>query len=199
MEKMTMKMHKRAILIGAGVAFMAFGANAQAQVDLTCDDIDFTGELLAEYPYASEGCLDVIERNGERFAKMQVELVSTGNNRATFRFKHRDGSYGPTHSIQLDPGFRAEIDGRNYRIRELGPGQELTVYLPPDRWEAHVAQVSDVDDSVVITPVEIEDADDSGSMMAALPSTASPMPLFGLLGGLALLGAAGLRRLRSAD
>ena len=124
-------------------------------------------------------------------------------NGATFRFKHADGTFGPSQSISLDPSWRANIGGRQYRIRELSRGQELSIYMPADRWVAHITAA----DAAVTTYAMAEMTDDdgmdgsgaaaagagAGAAMASLPSTAGPMPLFALFGALAL-GAAGLIR-----
>lgn len=132
-----------------------------------------------------DACQDVVEVDGERFAKMSVEIIRTSSNRATFKFKMPDGSYGPIQSADLDPSWRAEIEGRSYRLRELGAGQELNIYLPSDRWEAHVA-TNMTGYFAVYYPVAMEEDAGRG---AALPSTASFMPMFGLLGGAALFSA----------
>ncbi len=188
-----MKIRKIISLLST-LPLLAMGLPATAQTDLTCDDITFTYEMTSRFANIGDACLDVVEVDGERFAKMSVELVTTGNNRASFKFKMPDGSYGPTQSVKLDPSWRSKIDGRNYRIRELGRGQELNIYLPSDRWEAHVA-TNMTGYFAVYYPVALEDEDTGGSV-AALPSTASYMPMFGLLGGAALFSAFFVRVLR---
>jgi len=142
--------------------------------------------MTSRFPNIGDACRDVVEVDGERFAKLSVELVRTGNNRATFKFKMPDGSYGPTQSADLDPSWRTNIDGRDYRIRELARGQELNIYVPSDRWEAHMA-TNMTGYFAVYYPVSMEE--DTGGSGAALPSTASFMPMFGLLGGAALFSA----------
>lgn len=190
---------KKALIATQALGLLAFGAQSNAQADLTCDDISFSGAVLERYPDAANGCWDVVERDGERYAKMKVELMRTSNNRATFRFMHPDGTTGPTKSITVPSDWRARIDGRNYRVRDLGRGQELTVYMPSDRWAAHVARDSAIEvANYELADIEDEDAAGAGAAaaagsMAALPSTAGPMPLFALLGALSLIGAAGLR------
>ena len=161
---------------------LAMSSTASAQMDLTCDDIEFTNEILSRYPDARNGCIDVVEVDGERYAKMTVELLRTSNNRAVFRFKHPDGSFGPTQRAELDPSWRAEIDGRSYRIRELQRGQELNLYLPSDRWEADLEPVTAV--FVVYNRYPLFN-DDAG----ALPATASELPMFAMFGGAALVTA----------
>ncbi len=179
-----MKMTKIITLLSA-LPLLAIGMPATAQTDLTCDDITFEYELTSRFPNIGDACQGVVEVDGERFAKMSVEIVRTRNNGATFKFKMPDGSYGPTQSADLDPSWRAEINGRSYRIRELQRGQELNIYLPSDRWEAHVA-TNMTGYFAVYYPVAMEE--DSGGG-ASLPSTASFMPMFGLLGGAALFSA----------
>jgi LPXTG-motif cell wall-anchored protein len=177
---------KRVIVFLAALPLLAFSSLASA---LTCDDISLSPEITDKYPNAQEACLEVVERNGEQFVKMRVELTRQGEaNKLTFRFTNEDGSFGPTHAVNPPPEWRANIAGSNYRARDLGKGQELSIYLPPDRWEAHVAAPNMVVETfslIVITAAEPE------PMM--LPSTASNMPLFALFGGLALFGAGLIR------
>ncbi|MDH3989229.1 MAG: hypothetical protein OEV34_08885 [Gammaproteobacteria bacterium] len=178
-------MKLRFIALLSALPFLAIGTTASAQADLTCADIEFSYEITSRYPDAQKGCLDVVEVDGERFAKMSVEVLRTGTNRATFRFKHADGSYGPTHRTELDPSWRANIGGRDYRIRDLQRGQELNLYLPGDRWEAHI----DAPMAVFVTYYGYSLYEDDGGAGAALPSTASPLSTFGALGGAALFSA----------
>ncbi len=177
---------KRVIVFLVALPLFAFSSMASA---LTCDDVNLSADITSKYPDAQAACLEVVERDGEPYVKMKVELTRQGEpNKLTFRFKNADGTLGPTHSINPAPEWRANIAGRNYRARDLGRGQELSIYLPPDRWEAHVAapeMVVETFNFIVITAAEPE------PMM--LPSTASNMPLFALLGGLALFGASLIR------
>ncbi len=177
---------KRVIVFIVALPLLAFSSLASA---LTCDEVTLSAAITDEFPNAADACLEVIERDGRPFVKMKVELTQQGRpNKLTFRFKSADGAFGPTHSINPAPEWRANIAGRNLRARELSRGQELSVYLPPDRWEAHVAapeMVVETFSFIAITAAEPE------PMM--LPSTASNMPLFALFGGLALFGAGLIR------
>jgi len=57
---------------------LAIGLPATAQTDLTCDDITFGYEMTSRFPRVGDACLAVVEVDGERFAKMSVEIVRTG-------------------------------------------------------------------------------------------------------------------------
>lgn len=169
---------------------LAFSSMASA---LTCDDVVLSDEILSQFPTAQDACREVVERDGSQFVKMKVHLTrSPGANRATFRFVNNDGSMGPTYAADLPAEWRANIGGRDYRLRELARGQELSLYLPSDRWAAHVSASEVMDDEItviVITMAEPEPA-------AMLPATAGNMPLFALFGFLALAAAGFMRMTR---
>jgi hypothetical protein len=185
----------KTIAILSALPFLALVAPASAQTDLTCNDVTFNYEMTSRFPDIQTACIDVIEVEGDRFAQFSVELVSTRRNNATFRFKDPDdGSYGPTQSVTLDPNWRAEIGGREYRVSELSRGQELNIYLPSDKWEAHVAR-NTTGYFAIYYPVAMAD-EDSGDGGAMLPSTAGFMPLFALFGGAALFSAFMIRIFR---
>ena len=127
---------KRIIVSVVALPLLAFSSLASA---LTCEDVTLSAAITDRYADAADACVDVVERDGETYVKMMVELTRAGRpNNLTFKFMHADGTYGPTHSINPPSEWRARIAGRSYRARELARGQELSVYLPPDRWEAHV-------------------------------------------------------------
>ena len=179
------------------LALFAFSLPASAQTDLTCADIEFTPDLRSRYPDIQDACRDVVEVDGKRYAKVTIELVRTRNNRATFRFLETDGDRGPTQTIELDSSWRANINGRRYRLRELGAGQQLSIYLPADRWEVYVPP-DDTQQFVVFIGVVMFDDTGGGATttVAALPATAGSMPMFGLLGSVALCAAFLLRIFR---
>jgi len=181
---------RRAIFVLQSMFLLAIGATASAQTDLTCDDIVFGPEITSRYAEVAAGCWDVVELSGERYAKMKVEVIQTRGRTGTLRFKHRDGGYGPTQSTTVDADWRTEIDGRSYSMRQLKAGQDLNIYIPSDRWEANLGDTS----GVLTTYYAIVMVEESGSG-AALPSTASALPLIGLL-GVGSLFAAFLMRIR---
>jgi hypothetical protein len=180
-------MQSRLITVLAALPLMALGSLANAQTDLTCDDIEFTAEVTSVYPDIAEACQDVVEIDGERYAKIGVEVLRTSNNSASFRIKRADGTYGPTQRANLPSDWRARLDGREVRVRDLQRGQELNLYMPSDRWEAHVAAPTAT--FVVYRGYALYEDDGAGSTMATLPSTASPLTTLGAMGGAALLTA----------
>jgi len=174
-------------LAGAAGVMLALSCMPSALAQQTgCRDITFTGPIAREFPNARDACLDVETRSdGRQYAHFQARITRVRGNTVEAEFKMPDGTYGRPISVTPDPDARVRIAGRSYRYNELARGQELDVYLPPDRWEIAVASDSDVDFAAAPT-VELFALSDPSPAVAAttLPRTASPVPLVGALGGL---------------
>ena len=185
---------KRAIVYLAALPLLAFSSYAAA---ITCDDITLSDEITSKFPDAQGACLDVVERDGQNFVKMKVRLTRNPiSNRISFRILDADGSPGPKHAGRGAADGRANIGGREYRASDLTRGQELSLYLPSNRWEAHVAP-PEAEPPMELVFVAIRVAAEPGDQgMASLPATSSIMPLFGLLGGAAFLSAGLIRVFR---
>jgi hypothetical protein len=199
MEK---KMRKLSTALVSGLVLTAMSATATARDEdmtgLTCDDIVYNYTATAQRSDVTgadidAACRDVVELDGQKFAKIKAELTNVRGNNATFHFILPDGTRSDRHQVTVAPEWRAEIQGRSYRMRDLTRGQELNIYVPADRFEVHVASTES--EFVAYTPVAMSAADDSSSS-AMLPATAGALPLFGLFGGLALFGASLIRVFR---
>lgn len=171
----------------AALAMAAFSyVPAQAQ-ELSCDDIDFVGEIGERFPNANEACLEIVERNGEQFAHYNAEIQRVSGNNVKVKFNLPDGSKTQTFAFDMPADARVEVQGRKYRYRDLGRGSDIDIYVPPDRWEVHIPHDEDFATSsavAVATPMAVADDDMGEETVAMLPSTASPLPLIGLLGAL---------------
>ncbi len=166
-------------LIAAALALSIAGvANAQDS-GYTCDDLNWSAQVLAANPDIAESCQGVYERNGQLFAKANIEVTRVRGNRLTFRPMHTDGTKGKSRSITLPRTFSANIAGQTVRLSDMLPGQELSVYIPEDRF-ALAMDDGDFGGDEDMYAVE-------AAAMAAMPATASP--LFTVLaGGLLALG-----------
>ena len=183
-------MHKKLVLaVGMATALSMGQANAQVS-SLTCSDINWSAQILTDYPTIDQFCQAVYERNGKLYAKGTVEVVRVRGNTITFRPLHTDGTMGDSRTVTVPSDWRAKIAGRNYRASDLMRGQQLNVYIPEDRF-ALAMQDEDMGgvDETYIVPIEEETVE--------MPTTASPLFLLGAAGGafLALGGLlGGLRR-----
>ena len=181
-------MKKTTSLIASSALLVSLLAAAPAQAQLTCDDIDFTGPQSANFSQADmrAACLGVVERDGRNFAKFTAELQRIAGTTVYAKFKRADGSLSDTYKFDVPPDARVTVEGRKYRYRDLGQGAEVSLYVPDDRWEIHVPESDDfaTATTVAVATPALHDEDDADDMVAALPKTASPLPLIGLMGGL---------------
>lgn len=167
--------------LGAGSAF------AQTPSDLTCDDFRPTAETLAKYPMLKGACEDVVEIDGELYARFKAVVRRAAGRSVTLYLPATDRTF----RVEPEPGAQVVlIGGGKIRPRELVRGQEISIHLSTRKLaEVNVDEIAftTVDDLMLthrIIPVE------------ALPTTASPWPAVAL-GGVVLLGIAGaIRRLR---
>jgi len=117
----------------------------------TCADLAWSAQVRAENPDITEACQGVYQRGDDYFAKITIEITRVNGDRLTFRPRHVDGSLGRTRSIIVPNSWRARIGGREYRAAELMPGQELSVYIPEDRFAISLGNGPDGTD---LLPIE---------------------------------------------
>lgn len=174
MFKTPFSLLRQAGVVLAGLFFACGAAMAQTQVPA---DINFP-ETPARVITAADGSeLNVYEANVVRTRGSQL-TVRYGDSREEYRY-----------SIPAD--FRFNMDGRRVGVRDLGEGDTLNVYVKhePDSGSmfyeydesASGAAAMGASTAAVAAPAPQEEPQ---QQMAMLPSTASPLPLIGLLGAL---------------
>ena len=158
----------------------------------SCADIVFGQAITSQFPNVQSACLDVIQREGKPYAHFQARVVGVRGNEMRVEFKRPDGTYGRTVAFDAPASARARIAGRDYRYTDLSRGQEVDVYLPADRWEIVVQEDPTANFAAPATVIAAAPIREPTPVVAAasLPTTASWLPLLGLLGLVSLaLGA----------
>ena len=180
-----------AAVAGLALGLLALPQTSSAQ-DLTCADIEFTATVTDQYADIAEACTSVVERNGKLYARLEAQVIRPGRRSSVIRFKHTDGSFGPRVTVTPESPVNVYLSGAKARLGDLERGQDIRVYLPSDRWA--IAELDEID---VAAPVETHDLEEpTPDVSAALPTTASPLPLIAL-GGLTVMGLGALLRSRS--
>lgn len=169
-----------------GIAGMLLALSwAESAIAQSCNEIVFTGPVAREFPEARNACLGVVTREGRQFAHFQARVRNVRGNTVEAEFKMPDGTYAHPITVTPDSSARVRIQGRDYRWNELQRGQELDVYLPPDRWELEVPAdpAAQFAAAPAVTTLPIASA---APLVAAntLPRTASPLPLVALVGSM---------------
>jgi hypothetical protein len=164
------------VLLFVSVAAQSASTPAFTASGKNCSDITWQADVLARYPNVAKSCQSVVERNGKTF----VMFKGTVQRRAGYR-----GLYirfeGGDRAILVNPpaDLVARIGNQTLKVRESLPGQELTVFVPSDRFVASFGDETAVETDVVIDEVrpvaEVETLTDEPPPASA-PSTQAPAP-----------------------
>lgn len=178
------------------VSLIALAASpvALAQDAPGCADLEFAKEITDVLPQANQACREVVMKDGEPYARFTAEIVSNQARTVRAKFKRADGTWTESYKFRPDQKARIHIQGQSYRWSEIDRGQQLDVYLPPDRFEIATHEDPNVafeETAVVVAFVTVERAP-----REELPTTASLLPLAGALGALFVALGAGIRLFR---
>ena len=187
--KLSIVRNAAVLLLGVSVSGQLYAQQQESTV--SCSDLRFTSAITDVLPSASDACLGVVEKDGRLFAEFKAEVVRNRGRTMHARFQRADGSWTDAYAFNPDMSRRISIGGRNVRIRDLQRGQQLNVFLPPDRFEVAIAD----DDNLTTAPATVFILTVMRAP-AVLPSTAGPAPMFGLLGAVFVFLGGGLALIR---
>ena len=173
------------VLLGA----LGFTTTAQAA---SCSDVIWSAEMLESNPNIANGCLEITEKRGLQAVRMRARVVRQGVNSTIVQWQLPDGSWSAAERRFPARGSTAEISGQVVRITELAPRQEVNVYVPQSgNWSLPAPPPPPPAPAPAPAPEPEPEP-------VALPTTASQIPLFALLGGLLILlgGAVSFARTR---
>ena len=171
---------KKTILITMLVLLGALGFTTTAQA-ADCSDVIWNAEMLETSPNIAVACREVVVKQGTQAVKLKARVVRQGVNSTVVQFQLPDGSWSPSERRYPERGATAEIAGEEIRITDMAPRQEVNVYVPmADNWS-------------LPAPAPAPEPEPE-----ALPTTATQVSLFALLGGLLILlgGAVSFARTR---
>jgi len=163
------------MLVGATQTALAVEATP---TDLSCADFKPTAEATERFADLRGACESVVEIDGRLYAKVRAVVRRASMSGVTLNLPATDHTF----TVKPRPEGRVLIGNQKVRPRDLERGQEISIHLPIDRFaEPNITEVALVQDdttALVAHDVEVE---------AALPTTASPVPLIAFLGVVLLL------------
>jgi hypothetical protein len=183
-------------IVRAGiVAACAVGAaSAQTSVDRTfkassqnCRDVQWSADILRDYPGIAGACQRVEQRDGRTFVKLQGTVKSVSKAGGELKVDFKDGetlTLAPTATTMLYVG------GVETPVPQLYRGAKLNFYVPEDRLTAQFfaddssAQSVEIpivrEQSAAREPVQLAQSEDRQAVAAReLPATAGGLPLVG--------------------
>jgi hypothetical protein len=183
---------KKTMLVTMLVLLGALGFTTTAQA-ASCSDVIYSAELLETNPVIAGACLDVVEKGGTDAVKLTARVVRQGVNSTVVQWQMPDGSWSDSERRFPARGASAEIGGQTVKISDLAPRQVVNVYVPSaNNWSLPAPAVA-----AAPRPAPVR-APAPEPEPVALPTTATQVPMFALLGGLLILlgGAVSFARTR---
>ena len=130
--------------VGILALLLAIGAATPLSAqEVTCENIEFDERVVTSYPAARDACLEIIERDGIRYAHFKA-MVHEGPPSMLLTFEHRDGTQGPATRVTPRPGFTVYMDGVILPYEDIKRGREIGIYLPEGRWEMAMTGADEV-------------------------------------------------------
>jgi len=185
---------KKTMLITMLVLLGALGFTTTAQA-ADCSDVIWSAGTLEANPNVGDACLGVVEKGGSQAVKLTARVVRQSVNSTIVQWQMPDGSWSASERRFPARGATAEIQGQTVRIVDLAPRQVVNVYIPmQDNWSLPAPAVA----AAPPPPPPPAPAPEPEPEPEALPTTATQIPLFALLGGLFILlgGAVSFARTR---
>ena len=182
-------------------------ASAQTTVDRTfkaggenCRDVEWSQEILREYPGIGAACQSVEHRAGKTYVKFQGTVKAVIDQGRRIRIDFRQGD-----TLTLAPPQNAVLymDGRETPVSKLRNGTKLNFYVPEDQLTAQFF-ADDTTSKTVVVPIVSEQAAVSEQSQPAqaimerqnvvaleLPATGSNLPLVAWFAVMFILAGAG--------
>ncbi|HET7662693.1 MAG TPA: LPXTG cell wall anchor domain-containing protein [Rhodanobacteraceae bacterium] len=154
----------------------------------SCAQMNWNPDLLAQYPWVTDACQEVIVVNGEKYARFEGHVVRHFRD-GSFKtqFVDRSGKHNEAWGymdLKPAPGQHVYLAGETANFNDLPTNQVLNFYVP-----ANVLGVAEQPGGAV---AEIVQEPQGQQVASALPQTASSLPAIALGGLISLLGALGL-------
>ena len=107
--------------------------------DLSCTDITFTPAAKATYEAIDKACLEMVDRDGETYARLSASVIAQTRSGTHVRFLFRDGNRGPSHKAQFPPDFEIMLNGMPVSLNDLAIRREINIYISDKYWSVSEA------------------------------------------------------------
>jgi hypothetical protein len=145
---------------------------AQEMTALSCSDFRPTNEALERFPDLAGACEGIVDRDGELYAKFPAIVRRASGSGVTLYLPSTNHTFRATP----DSSHRVLVDGRKTRARDLVRGQEIRIYLAVNEFaKPDIQEVAFVTEEDIIVGIKVE-------RVAALPTTASAVPMAAAVG-----------------
>jgi hypothetical protein len=116
------------------VSLLAMPALAVAADRLGCDSVNFGEEVLAKFPNAKAGCIDVKEKNGGIYVHYRVDVVAVDSDSVTVHVLDSEGKAISKVKFAPSADQQAKVEGKDTKFIDLKKGTKLDLYIEHSQW-----------------------------------------------------------------
>ena len=114
----------------AAIASLAAIPVASAE-DVTCENANFSTEVMDTFAGVRYSCLEIVERNGGPHAMLKAEVVRVASPNMVLKFARPEGGFTNPITVTPQSSYIFTVDdGREVSLRDLTVSSELRVYVP---------------------------------------------------------------------
>ena len=184
------RLTKAAIVASVFAAGSAYAVDPQPS-DVTCDQLGERYELTAEaeerFADLKGSCEGVYEVDGHLYTRTQAVIRGKSRGKVRLYLPATDHTF----EVEPDPDGRVWVGGKKFRMRDLGRGDKLGIYISVDQFaQERIEEISFVTPEEHMAPMVSAPIQE----VEALPTTATPLPLLAILSALMLGAGLMLRR-----
>jgi hypothetical protein len=124
------------VLSCASAGAQTGGESAFTATGDTCGDITWQPSVLERFPNIGTVCRAVIERDGRVYAQFKGIVHRRYGSTVYIRFEGGEAVPGGDRAVKIDPpsDMTFRVGDRSIQVRDAQPGQDLTIYIPGDRF-----------------------------------------------------------------
>jgi hypothetical protein len=124
-----------ALLVAALALPLAASAADKMKTDPTgCDNVNWSKEVLDNFPNAKRGCQRVTAKGDVVYAQYKGEIAKVEKDAIVVHLKDHEGKNMTKLMIAPDPEAMVSLDGKETRFWKLEKGTEVSFYIPHNRW-----------------------------------------------------------------
>lgn len=139
----------------------------------TCGALTWQPSVLVRFPNIGTVCQAVVERDGRVYAQFNGIVQRRSGSTLYIRFEGGEAVPGGDRAVKINPpsDMTFRVGNRSYKVRDAQPGQDLTIYIPGDRFVVNLG-----DDFVPAEVTEIAEIVPVAEELGPVEETPPPAP-----------------------
>ncbi len=125
----------------------------------TCEALTWQPSVLVRFPNIGTVCQAVVERDGRVYAQFNGVVQRRSGSTLYVRFEGGEAVPGGDRAVKINPppDMTFRVGNRSYKVRDAQAGQDLTIYIPGDRFVVNLgddfvaAEVTEIAEIVPVT------------------------------------------------